>query len=121
VLRLRENAEVLDRGLQWVWCGALLDSGNGGCTLITVELAFSLGLTDIAGVPCGGAPRRRTRIQGVTEGHLDVFMVPLRYRIAGTELNITAGVTTHGQIGCDMLVSANDIREFQRAGFTFEV
>eukprot|EP01052_Picozoa_sp_SAG31_P007345 SAG31_NODE_350_length_17241_cov_156.139715_3_plen_607_part_00 len=123
-IHLWEEAEVQDAALSWhSGFRALLDSGNGGCTLISQNVAASLGLTNARGVPVGGR-RRMITARGVVEGASDqLYTLPLRYRLhgeQGVEMQVEAAVT-FANLGCDLLVSAHDIREFQRQGFQLQV
>jgi hypothetical protein len=112
-----ERAEIADVGLAWYPCSACLDTGNAGCTLIAQELATRMGLCDGLGVPTGGFAGY-VEVRGVVAGAAErLAKVHVTYRIKGKTMRVWAGITRAG-LGCDLLVSRNDIVEFERDGYT---
>ena len=112
-----ERAEIADVGLAWYPCSACLDTGNAGCTLIAQELATRMGLCDGLGRPTGGFAGY-VEVRGVVAGAAErLAKVHVTYRIKGKTMRVWAGITRAG-LGCDLLVSRNDIVEFERDGYT---
>lgn len=112
-----ELAEVADVCLAWYPCSACLDTGNAGCTLIAQELATRMGLCDGLGAPTGGFAGY-VEVRGVVAGAAERLpKVFVTYRIKGKTMRVWAGVT-RARLGCELLVSRNDIVEFERDGYT---
>ena len=112
-----ERAEIADVGLAWYPCSACLDTGNAGCTLIAQELATRMGLCDGLGAPTGGFAGY-VEVRGVVAGAAERLpKVFVTYRIKGKTMRVWAGVT-RASLGCELLVSRNDIVEFERDGYT---
>ena len=112
-----EPAEVADVCLAWYPCSACLDTGNAGCTLIAQELATRMGLCDGLGAPTGGFAGY-VEVRGVVAGAVERLpKVFVTYRIKGKTMRVWAGVT-RARLGCELLVSRNDIVEFERDGYT---
>lgn len=119
-LRVHETARL--RTVDGAWMGGLnacLDTGNEGCTLLTVPSARRAGLVDQHGVPVGTFGRCETReVRGVVAGAVErVSMLQIEYAIQGKSVKVHAGVST-AQLGCDLLVSRHDLLLFQADGFT---
>ena len=110
---------------------AVLDTGNASTTMISEALAATLGLIHgatkgrLAGMPMESNPRSQDA-HGVVAGAKDTnWLVQMTYELRrGGEDgetphvldNITAAVT-RADLGCDILVSANDIMDLQKRGF----
>ena len=111
-----ERAEIRDVGLAWYPCSACLDTGNAGCTLIAQELATRMGLCDGFGTPTGGFAGY-VEVRGVVAGAAERLpKVHVTYRIKGKTMRVWAGMT-RASLGCDLLVSRDDIVAFERDGF----
>ena len=111
-----ELAEVADVCLAWYPCSACLDTGNAGCTLIAQELATRMGLCDGFGTPTGGFAGY-VEVRGVVAGAAERLpKVHVTYRIKGKTMRVWAGMT-RASLGCDLLVSRDDIVAFERDGF----
>ena len=106
-------------------CKAILDTGNGGCTLITRSLAIRVGIIE------PGRPSRdkfstpsllpqSVSVRGVVAGASEKLpMCTFAYRLRGSTLRTSAAITT-ASLGCDVLVSLKDIKEWEsRFGYRF--
>ena len=113
-----ETAECLDVTGGWYSARACLDTGNGGGTLVTKNLAVKLGLVDGFGRPVGPGPVRWQVVRGVVAGASERVPIVsgLTYRIKGKEMCVVAGVTT-ADIDCDLLIARREIEEFESAGY----
>ena len=112
-----EPAEVADVCLAWYPCSACLDTGNAGCTLIAQELATRMGLCDGLGAPTGGFAGY-VEVRGVVAGAVERLPRCLsRTGSRARPMRVWAGVT-RARLGCELLVSRNDIVEFERDGYT---
>ncbi|CAK0787452.1 hypothetical protein CVIRNUC_010672 [Coccomyxa viridis] len=119
-LRLHETVSVFDIGLAPHPARALLDSGNGGCTLICRDFAARLGLVDASGRP-RQASVRLTTVRGVVAGASEqIPLMALSYELRGKKMHITAGVTG-AKLGCDLLLSCREIAQFISDGFSFDI
>ena len=85
--------------------------------MIAQSIATRMGLCDGLGVPTGGFAGY-VEVRGVVAGAAErLAKVHVTYRIKGKTMRVWAGITRAG-LGCDLLVSRNDIVEFERDGYT---
>ena len=112
-----ETAECRDVSGSWYSARACLDTGNGGGTLVTKNLAIKLGLVDGFGRPTGGGSVRMMTGRGVGAGASERVPVVsgLTYRIKGKEMTVDAGVT-ECDFDCDLLISARRSWRSKRTG-----
>ena len=115
-----ETAECRDVSGSWYSARACLDTGNGGGTLVTKNLAIKLGLVDGFGRPAGGGSVRMVTVRGVVAGASERVPVVsgLTYRIKGKEMTVDAGVT-ECDFDCDLLISRAEIMAFEADGYKF--
>lgn len=115
-----ETAECRDVSGSWYSARACLDTGNGGGTLVTKNLAVKLGLVDGFGRPAGGGSVRMWTVRGVVAGASERVPVVsgLTYRIKGKEMTVDAGVT-ECDLDCDLLISRAEIMAFEADGYKF--
>lgn len=115
-----ETAECRDVSGSWYSARACLDTGNGGGTLVTKNLAIKLGLVDGFGRPAGGGSVRMVTVRGVVAGASERVPVVsgLTYRIKGKEMTVDAGVT-ECDLDCDLLISRAEIMAFEADGYKF--
>lgn len=115
-----ETAECRDVSGSWYSARACLDTGNGGGTLVTKNLAVKLGLVDGFGRPAGGGSVRTWTVCGVVAGASERVPVVsgLTYRIKGKEMTVDAGVT-ECDMDCDLLISRAEIMAFEADGYKF--
>ena len=108
-----ETAECLDVTGGWYSARACLDTGNGGGTLVTKNLAVKLGLVDGFG--------RWQVVRGVVAGASERVPIVsgLTYRIKGKEMCVDAGVTNAELGDCDLLIARAEIMQFESDGYTF--
>ena len=126
-IRTHESVEAEDYkgGGRYHSCRAVLDTGNAGPTLITRELAIRVGIIE-PGRPARdryATPSllpRTLEVRGVVAGATERLpMCTFAYRLRGRTMSTSAGITT-AKLGCDVLVSLRDIREWEgRHGFRF--
>ena len=116
-----ETAECLDVTGGWYSARACLDTGNGGGTLVTKNLAIKLGLVDGFGRPVGPGPVRWQVVRGVVAGASERVPIVsgLTYRIKGKEMCVDAGVTNAELGDCDLLIARAEIMQFESDGYTF--
>ena len=116
-----ETAECLDVTGGWYSARACLDTGNGGGTLVTKNLAVKLGLVDGFGRPVGPGPVRWQVVRGVVAGASERVPIVsgLTYRIKGKEMCVDAGVTNAELGDCELLISRAEIMQFESDGYTF--
>ena len=138
-----EIIEAVSVSAEYCSCRAVLDTGNSGHTLITRDLALRLGIlpsrdssnnsnnnnnnnsnkssdTSSSSSLFYPKPTKSIRIFGVVAGCSETLpLTPFTYRLKGKEMNITAGITT-ARLGCDCLISLNDIKCFEADGYRFK-
>jgi hypothetical protein len=102
---------------------ALLDTGNGGHTLIRRSFAQSVDLIDEAGLPrmLSGSAVRHVTVRGVVaDAEEECVLIPaVVFSIGGLEVRSDILITENERLGCDLLVSIDDIDKLvaQGAGF----
>ena len=132
VLGLRETAVVQGLGGLEAEGRALLDTGNGGATMMSREFAESLWLVDEDGFP-RMIDRRHVQIvqvNGVVEDAVDqcVVVPAVTFSFLGIEITSSVHVPMRppartGSIWqtMDLLVSMNDIQKLERCGAMFRL
>eukprot|EP01006_Ploeotia_vitrea_P031935 TRINITY_DN64217_c0_g3_i1.p1 TRINITY_DN64217_c0_g3~~TRINITY_DN64217_c0_g3_i1.p1 ORF type:complete len:246 (+),score=39.30 TRINITY_DN64217_c0_g3_i1:33-770(+) len=124
-----ETAEVTVPG-EVVKGRAMLDTGNAGCTLLSEKFAQQCGLIAKPGEQPGVFQQTlgMKTISGVVPGaKVDCALVKLNYAIGGYPLSVVAAVLPEKHVsgvskpGWDLLVSCDDIKVLQSAGFRLEV
>ena len=89
---------------------AVLDTGNGGPTVIARRAAGRLGLLN-------ERPLGHVRMTGVVEGaHETSPLVMLTYTLKGKTITRKACIGSDS-MGCELLISRKDIVDFEREGY----
>ena len=103
---------------------ALLDTGNGGHTLIRQSFAQSVDLIDEAGLPrmLSGSAVRHVTVRGVVaDAEEECVLIPaVVFSIGGLEVRSDILVTENERLGCDLLVSIDDIDKLVAQGADFQ-
>jgi hypothetical protein len=118
-LRLQEAATVGSTEGQ-----ALLDTGNSGHTLIRRSFARSVDLIDESGLPrmLSGSAVRHVTVRGVVaDAEEECVLIPaVVFSIGGLEVRSDILVTENERLGCDLLVSIDDIDKLVAQGADFQ-
>jgi len=103
---------------------ALLDTGNGGHTLIRRSFAQSVDLIDEAGLPrmLSGSAVRHVTVRGVVaDAEEECVLIPaVVFSIGGLEVRSDILITENERLGCDLLVSIDDIDKLVAQGADFQ-
>ena len=125
VLGLRETAVVQGLGGLEAEGRALLDTGNGGATMMSREFAESLSLVNEDGFPRMIRNPQMAEANGVVEDAVDqcVVVPAVTFSFLGIEITSSVHVPMRppartGSIWqtMDLLVSMNDIQKLERCG-----
>ena len=103
---------------------ALLDTGNGGHTLIRRSFAQSVDLINEAGLPrmLSGSAVRHVTVRGVVaDAEEECVLIPaVVFSIGGLEVRSDILITENERLGCDLLVSIDDIDKLVAQGADFQ-
>lgn len=113
------NGKLESKGLH-----AILDTGNANLTMLSQKLAMDLGLITRAGRP-NQALKQTQEVRGVVSGsseevwqvHAKIVIRTNYAELVPTTLEGTVVISPSDELGCDILVSADHIKELQRRGY----
>ena len=113
------NGKLESKGLH-----AILDTGNANLTMLSQKLAMDLGLITRAGRP-NQALAQMQEVRGVVSGsseqvwqvHAKIVIRTNYAELVPTTLEGTVVISPSDELGCDILVSADHIKELQRRGY----